>query len=151
MKLRHAAAFALVGWYLMIAPNRPSRVWGWWYQITDEARPLSDWEIVQSFDSAADCRQFRQQFQQLAITLRENNPAHGEKPSVSDKDSMSAIQGLCDRLSPNVDVINDLTEQLLLMKYTHGSRPYDPEEQALSTRLMSVQCIASDDPRLKGN
>jgi hypothetical protein len=46
--------------------------------MTDEAPPLSDWEIVQSYDSAADCRQLRQQFHQLAVTLRENNPAQGE-------------------------------------------------------------------------
>jgi hypothetical protein len=92
----------------------------------------------------------RAQFQQLAVTLRENNPTQGEKPSVSDKDTMSAMEALYDRLSPNVDAVGDLTVQLLLMKYTHGSRPYDPEEQASSMRLMSVQCIATDDPRLKG-
>jgi hypothetical protein len=126
MTLRHSAALTLVGWYLMIIANPPSRVWGWWYQITDEARPLSDWEIVQSFDSATDCRQVRQQFQQLA----------------------SAMQAMYDQLSPNVDVIDDLTERLLLMK--HSTRwAYDPKEEALSTRLMSVQCIGTDDPRLR--
>jgi hypothetical protein len=145
MNPRHAIALVLVGWYLMIAPNRPSRVWG-------EARPLSDWEIVQSFDSAADCRQLRQQFQQLAITLREDNPAHDGKPSVrGDEDTVSAMQNLYDRLSPNVDVIDDLTDQLLLMKYfIPWEQHYDPKKQALSMRLMSVQCIATDDPRLKG-
>jgi hypothetical protein len=148
MTLRHSAALTLVGWYLMIIANPPSRVWGWWYQITDEARPLSDWEIVQSFDSATDCRQVRQQFQQLAIILRKNNPAHGEKQLVSDEDASSAMQAMYDQLSPNVDVIDDLTERLLLMK--HSTRwAYDPKEEALSTRLMSVQCIGTDDPRLR--
>jgi hypothetical protein len=47
--LRHAAALALVGWYLMVPPleylsgNRP-------------AGPYSRWTIADVFDSAADCK-----------------------------------------------------------------------------------------------
>ncbi len=42
MTLRHAAALALVGWYLMYPPT-PNR-------------PLSQWEILNIFDSATECR-----------------------------------------------------------------------------------------------
>ncbi len=47
MKLRHVAALALVGWYLMMPP------------IPDHGEPdppISQWEIRYSFDSAASCQ-----------------------------------------------------------------------------------------------
>jgi len=46
MKLRHAAALALAGWYLMIPPKR-------WLAGADI--PLSKWIILNSFDSADEC------------------------------------------------------------------------------------------------
>jgi len=46
MDLRHAAALALVGRYLMVPPNRPDRIWGWYYQATGQDRPVSVWEII---------------------------------------------------------------------------------------------------------
>ena len=53
MNLRHAAALALVGWYLMTPPlYKEGANWN---------APLSDWSISKSFDSAADCEQARQQ------------------------------------------------------------------------------------------
>ncbi len=47
MKLRHAAALALVGWYLMMPPLKGKSV------VADA--PLSAWKIVDRFDTAADC------------------------------------------------------------------------------------------------
>ena len=44
MRLRHAAALALVGWYLVLPP------WG------NVNAPLSKWHIYQPFDSAAECQ-----------------------------------------------------------------------------------------------
>ena len=50
MKPRHAAALALVGWYLMqpplVTPN----------SFNFDA-PLSRWDIEESFDTASDCEQ----------------------------------------------------------------------------------------------
>jgi hypothetical protein len=46
MNPRHAAALALVGWYVMAPP---------WYNDEKEPRlyvPIADWEIIGSFDSA---------------------------------------------------------------------------------------------------
>jgi hypothetical protein len=49
MKLRNAAALALVGWYLMMPP---------WYEGQKEpdlSAPFMNWDIVASYDSAKDC------------------------------------------------------------------------------------------------
>ena len=53
MKLRHAAPFALLGWYLLMAPTFRNAQ-------TDSFRvdlnaPLSAWQMVSSYYSAADC------------------------------------------------------------------------------------------------
>jgi hypothetical protein len=50
MNLRHAAALALVGWYLM-AP--PLNLGG----IADDKAPLTSWHNEMSFDSARDCEE----------------------------------------------------------------------------------------------
>jgi hypothetical protein len=49
MSLRHAAALALVGWYLMVPPlNSPSD------PIAHV--PLSKWTVQERFDSKLDCQ-----------------------------------------------------------------------------------------------
>jgi hypothetical protein len=47
MKLRHATALALVGWYLIGPPLSKLTV--------EPSTPLSAWRILHTFDSAADC------------------------------------------------------------------------------------------------
>ncbi len=54
MKLRHAAALALTGWYLMIAPTHHDRQTHEW--ITDLTAPISEWSLTGSFDAANDCK-----------------------------------------------------------------------------------------------
>jgi rRNA-processing protein FCF1 len=51
MNLRHAAALALVGWYLMVPPDSavPHSV--------DSAAPMSRWSIVTKFESTDTCKQ----------------------------------------------------------------------------------------------
>jgi hypothetical protein len=48
MKLRHAPALALAGWYLMMPPAAPGGQ-------PDLNAPFSRWQIAESFDSALDC------------------------------------------------------------------------------------------------
>jgi hypothetical protein len=59
--LRHAVALALVGWYLMMPPLRPPQSIRWSegkFQVdTLTPAPLSQWTIVDSFDSARECRE----------------------------------------------------------------------------------------------
>jgi hypothetical protein len=62
MKLSHAAALALVGWYLMVPP------------ITDGEKaipPISQWGLDYSFDSAAAC--------QAVLNARQENTAKTRK------------------------------------------------------------------------
>jgi hypothetical protein len=53
MKPRHAAALALVGWYLLIPPlvNAP-------YKVDTEA-PLTNWKVYQTFDTREECDKFQ--------------------------------------------------------------------------------------------
>ncbi len=53
MNPRHAAALALVGWYLMMPPQPPSN------GMSDPATPLSVWHVIRSFDDAPDCERVR--------------------------------------------------------------------------------------------
>jgi len=49
VKTSHAAALALVGWYLMTPPlvNAPSKI--------DMEAPLASWKIYQTLDTAEEC------------------------------------------------------------------------------------------------
>ncbi len=49
MKLGHAAALALVGWYLMLPTG-------------DETAALSKWQIANTFDRESDCEVSRKEF-----------------------------------------------------------------------------------------
>jgi hypothetical protein len=53
MKPRHAAALALVGWYLMVPPLRHGKPTG--ADAVGPEAPLSVWQNMGSFDTAADC------------------------------------------------------------------------------------------------
>jgi hypothetical protein len=53
MKLRHAAALALVGWYLMMPPLRGGGK-------PDDQAPISAWTVFRKFDSTAACQEWNQ-------------------------------------------------------------------------------------------
>ncbi len=102
MNPRHAAALALVGWYLMLPPvvpvEGPPRTIHW-----SEDAPLNQWKIAQSFDTAAEC---------TATMMEERKASH-------------------ERLK---------------------KRGATPEQMATMDKFMATNiCVASDDPRLKGN
>jgi hypothetical protein len=62
MKLRHAAALALVGWYLMAPPVTPCPDdCGADHQHVDTAAPLSKWKMIESFDTAEGCHRWQHQ------------------------------------------------------------------------------------------
>jgi hypothetical protein len=70
MKLRHAAALALVGWYLMLPPEQYSKEHD--RMFPDEDAPISQWEIIGSFDTAAQCKTASEQaFSQAGERARE--------------------------------------------------------------------------------
>ena len=59
MKLRHAAALALVGWYLLAPPLYKGEV--------DEKAPLKEWTVLQSFGTVTECSQW------LSVLLHKAN------------------------------------------------------------------------------
>jgi hypothetical protein len=100
VNLRHAAALALVGWYLMIAPPSPD------HTALVPSAPLSQWKLDGSYDTAAQCMKARSKvIERLAHDLRAVGP---------------------------------------------DGKTLDKEETRRSNETI-VKCIASDDPRLKGN
>lgn len=72
MKLSHAAALALVGWYLMLPPVSSDG------RIQKDA-PLSDWYIFSSFDTKEACEKERQVSGVSAICVASDDPRLKEK------------------------------------------------------------------------
>jgi hypothetical protein len=97
MKLRHAAALALVGWYLMAPPIRQTKDDG---RYIDEHAEYRDWSILSTFPDRDQCEEFRDR----GVPDAEQQLASGRKKG------------------PRLG-LNQLTES---------------------------ECIATDDPRLKG-
>jgi len=66
MKVRHAAALALVGWYLMVPriASDKSRV------LYEE--PIRDWTVVRSFDSAVACETERTDFKSKTANSKDD-------------------------------------------------------------------------------
>ena len=52
MNTRHAAALALVGWYLMMPPLRGGGK-------PDDQAPISAWTVFRKFDSTAACQEWK--------------------------------------------------------------------------------------------
>jgi hypothetical protein len=64
MKLGHTAALILTGWYLIMPPDVPSE--------TKPLPPLSQWEVRQTFDTAAQCeREFAKQLTAIQAARKE--------------------------------------------------------------------------------
>jgi hypothetical protein len=53
MNPRHAAALALVGWYLMVPPGAMMKGGKVWTFSSDA--PIRQWKVREPFDTAADC------------------------------------------------------------------------------------------------
>jgi hypothetical protein len=72
MKARHAAALALVGWYLMLPPVISDG-------RTRKDAPLSRWYIFSSFETKEECEQVRQASTPSAICVASDDPRLKEK------------------------------------------------------------------------
>ncbi|MGA6971073.1 MAG: hypothetical protein WBY93_05540 [Candidatus Binatus sp.] len=68
MKPRHAAALALVGWYLMVPPPGPPRSTGANTAPPNHNAPLDQWTIRNSYDSAQACEAAMQKDLDTATT-----------------------------------------------------------------------------------
>lgn len=70
---RGGATFVLAGWYLMMPPSIPPGT------THGYKRPLSQWRLVQAFDSADQCEEFKNTFFESSReqrTLGVLNPAY---------------------------------------------------------------------------
>ena len=81
MTLRHAAALALVGWYLMTPPGpdtvtAPGSKGG--EQSVSTAAPLSKWIIGHVYDKAEDCDREKIQARQEGYDLMAKDTEHSE-------------------------------------------------------------------------
>ncbi len=79
LRNRHAAALALVGWYLMLPTS------------LSHPTPLSSWHQIQSFDTAADCETFKQK-EILSIL---NHEIPGMEPKMEKANASLYATGLC--------------------------------------------------------
>ena len=68
MKPRHAAALALVGWYLMVPPPGPPRSTGASTAPPNDSAKLNQWTIQKSYDSAQACDAAKQKSLDTATT-----------------------------------------------------------------------------------
>jgi hypothetical protein len=78
MKDRHAAALALVGWYLMIS----TASWDGSKWIEPSFTSLAHWQQVDVFDSASKCQAAKNQHLDDAIAEDEKGMAHPKKDAV---------------------------------------------------------------------
>ena len=65
MKLYHAAALALVGWYLMVPPTKDA-------DRVDPSVPLPRWAVLRAFDTAPACNEAQDQlrYRESRLTLQ---------------------------------------------------------------------------------
>jgi hypothetical protein len=61
LKRFHAAALALVGWYLMIPPNHLGQQNNVTVYIADSDAPVKQWSRLASFDTAKECETRRRE------------------------------------------------------------------------------------------
>jgi len=89
---RHAAALALVGWYLIFPPivcekNRPPVQEGNATTLhqpcePDASRPISEWTIAVPFDTAEACLQKVQEFQDGTAAKKVGEKAEQKDPGI---------------------------------------------------------------------
>ena len=122
MRPRHAAALALVGWYLMVPPVGHARIRDLLHWIdsrvvvTDECNPdapISEWKQFEAYETLSDCKTNREK---AADQTK-------EKLKVADKIVREALGG-----QPSKEEIQ--------------------RDQAEVTCATYARCIETDDPRL---
>lgn len=73
MNLRHAAALALVGWYLMVPPAIPNS-----HEVNKSA-PVSQWTIRRTFPLDAGCENAKYHLRTQALAAQANKDATGRR------------------------------------------------------------------------
>jgi hypothetical protein len=87
MKINHAAALALVGWYLMLPPIPTDRL------LVNTDAPISKWEQYQAFDSAQECEATNLYIHKEARKVRRDRRVH--PATLDDAMAEQYINGEC--------------------------------------------------------
>jgi hypothetical protein len=74
MSVRHAAALALVGWYLMVPPVTPEGLTDPNATLVNGKAPISQWVIFRVYDSAEQCQRARRSGQRALVDAITANP-----------------------------------------------------------------------------
>ena len=119
MILRHAAALALVGWYLMIPPMVHKENWPPVNPVP--TAPLGKWFTWNWFDTADACTKERS----ALIARGEGNAFNDYRRWLAGRE-------------PSDDLLDEWTSAYSLV-------------YAINEANHRSMCIATDDPRLKGN
>jgi hypothetical protein len=149
MKLPHAAALALVGWYLIVPPTPGTTL------------PMGRWDHVGSFDNINDCENMRN------FAREPGKPAPGlpshilDDPVATADDENANVAAIRQYLatgqepatvkSPSYGPIGSLLQSLGLRSSTRPVTQELRDRMHLAKRLALGECIGTDDPRLKSN
>ncbi len=128
MKIRHAAALALVGWYLMVPPPQTDPVNGLPNGAPNLLARFRYWRNEGSFDTAKECNSMLesniQLMRQIEANVRSEHKSEQQEVAEEDKRDHDAK---------------------LPKGWSYKMRHYG------MTADMSAQYVATDDPRLKEN
>ncbi len=140
MNPRHAAALALVGWYLMVPPTSGTTL------------PIGQWDHVGSFDKIDDCEDMRN-FARAPGKL----PPDPYATDDAENANVAAIRQYVETGQepatveiPSYGPIGSLLQSLGLRSRTRPVSQELRDRMHLAKWFALGQCIASDDPRLKG-
>src|SRR5580693_7976473 len=94
MKSRHAAALALVGWYLMVPPMADQALTDLAQpRLIEGAAPLSLWEIRRAYDTAEECEKAEWEIRRPAIAAISKKFLANEK-SLKDGSTTERIRSI---------------------------------------------------------
>jgi hypothetical protein len=126
MNPRHAAALALVGWYLMAPPPQADPTTGLPNGAADVRAPFKYWDNEGSFDSAKECSSNLESnirlLMQVEANMRSRHLSERQESAEDEKVDQAAK---------------------LPRGWSYGLRYYG------LAKAIGAQCIATDDPRLK--
>ncbi len=152
MKVRHAAALALVGWYLMVPPvgQDPGALGKWvpeiwnppparWSPVLDA--PFGQWENKGSFDLAKDCAEAKKKLEQSRVA----------ESAQADKAIPAGVERECEVFTPDSDAKSESIRVEGCPDDAHISRATIVARRTDAGVLAAydAECIATDDPRLK--
>jgi hypothetical protein len=85
MKPRHAAALALMGWYLIFPPPRTAD------DVPDPKAPLSEWQKIGPFDTIEDCQKYPSHLLEIMHGFYVDHPEIGESGERRDNADRKAL------------------------------------------------------------